>query len=205
MSTVLFFVFFLGVRMKHGVIALSGAHGFIGSEVRRELLAHGYEVWPLVRTKTKAHGEIFYDYERQKIDKEALSHCCAVIHLAGKNIMSGLWTNSFKKELWESRIASTRLIAASLADLRLQGQGPQVLLCASAVGFYGDRKDEKLDEKSVRGFGFLARLCEAWEEETRVAQRSGVRVVNMRFGHVLGPGGGMLAGYRRIFSGGFQQ
>jgi len=185
--------------MSRGIVGLSGAHGFIGSKVALALVARGYEVWPLVRKKTEESGpEIFYDYNRQIIDKDALSQCTAVVHLAGKNIMSGLWSDAFKKELWESRVASTRLIAGACADLR--PHGPKVLVCASAVGFYGDGKKEKLDEKCIRGMGFLAQLCEAWEEETRIAQEAGIRVVNMRFGAVLGQGGGMLAAYERIFS-----
>lgn len=185
--------------MNRGIVALSGAHGFIGSHVAQALKALGYDVWPMVRKKSKANPhEIFYDYRRQIIDKDALSRCTAVIHLAGKNIMSGLWTSGFKKGLWESRIASTRLIAGAMAEL--MPKGPKVLVCASAMGFYGDRKNEKLDEKSIRGLGFLAQLCEAWEEETRVAQEAGVRVVNTRFGVVVGSDGGMLAGYEKIFS-----
>jgi uncharacterized protein (TIGR01777 family) len=184
--------------VSRGIIALSGAQGFVGSHLALALRARDYEVWPLVRKKNTAQHEIYYDYKNQEIDKDALAQCTAVVHLAGKNIMSGLWTKYFKKELWESRISSTRLIAQSLVEL--MPRGPKVFVCASAVGFYGDRKNEKLDEKSTRGMGFLAELCEAWEEETKRASKAGIRVVNTRFGMILDKDHGSFLGLERIFS-----
>jgi uncharacterized protein len=177
-------------------IAVSGARGFIGSKLCEVLNKSGYEVWPLVRHKTDKPQEIFYDYNNKKIDQEKLAQCSAVIHLAGKNIMGGLWTKSFKKELYDSRVKSTRFIAHTLAQLK---QGPKTLLNASAIGIYGDRADQKLDEDSLPGQGFLADLCVDWERGTLFAKKAGVRVVNMRTGIVLDPEGGMLKSLMPIF------
>lgn len=191
-------LFALGCVVKdQKIVALSGAGGFIGTSLREELLARGYEVWPLVRATGGGEGEIFYDYRRKIIDKERLARCYAVIHLAGKNIMSGFWSAKFKKELWESRVDSTRFIASSMAEIT---SGPKVLISASAVGFYGDTSKNIVDEKTPSGEGFLAELCEAWEKATEPAAEAGIRVVNTRFGVVLGSEGGMLKGLLKLFN-----
>jgi uncharacterized protein (TIGR01777 family) len=102
--------------------------------------------------------------------------------------MGGLWTSSFKQELYDSRVKFTRFLAHSLAKI----DGPRILLNASAIGIYGDRADQKLDEASRAGSGFLAKLCVDWERGTLFAKEAGLRVVNMRFGLVLDKEGGML-------------
>lgn len=170
-------------------IAVSGASGFIGESLCQKLQEEGHHIWPLVRKKSLNPRDIFYDYQNGQIEIEKLAHCQAVIHLAGKNITSGLWTKSFKEELYDSRIKSTKLIAQSLSRLR---HGPSILLNASATGIYGDRADQMLDETSKPSHDFLAKLCIDWEASTQVARDSGVRVVNMRFGLVLDPHGGIL-------------
>jgi uncharacterized protein (TIGR01777 family) len=182
------------------IIALSGANGFVGHYVQRALVARGYEVWPLVRVKNNKSDrpQIYYDYERNMIDREALARCSAVIHLAGKNIMQGIWTKKLKKEIWESRIASTKLIARTMAELA--PNGPKVLISASASGYYGDCKDAPVDERTLSGAGFLARLCESWEAASFRAKEAGIRVVNARFGLVLGENGGLLQVYEKMFS-----
>lgn len=171
-----------------GRIAVSGASGFVGSRLVRALTAAGYEVWPMVRRRTRDPREIFYDYDEHEIDSTKLSQCSAVIHLAGKNIMNGLWTPNFKRELYDSRVKSTRFIAHSMAKIN----GPKTLLSASATGIYGDRADQKLDEGSQHGHGFLAKLCVDWERGCLFAKEAGLRVVKMRFGIVLDRQGGML-------------
>lgn len=177
-------------------IAVSGSHGFIGRKLLEALLAEGYEVWPLVRHKTSRSHEIYYDYQNKKIDSDKLAECGAVIHLAGKNITGGLWTKAFKKEIYDSRVKSTRFLAHTLAQLK---QGPNILLNASAAGIYGDRADQKLDEDSLPGQGFLADLCIDWERGTLFAKSASLRVVNMRFGVVLDSQGGMLKSLLPIF------
>lgn len=171
-----------------GRVAVSGAAGFIGARVCEALRASGYEVAPLVRRETSDPDAIFYDYEARRIDVEKLARCCAVIHLAGKNVMSGLWTSAFKQELYDSRVKSTRFIAHHLAKI----DGPRILLNASACGIYGDRADQKLDETASAGKGFLAKLCVDWERGTLFAKEAGLRVVKMRLGIALDKDGGML-------------
>lgn len=182
--------------MSLGVVAVAGSHGFIGSKLCERLKNEGYDVWPIVRRPTKKQNEIFYDYEQKEIDIDKLSQCMAVINLAGKNIMSGLWTKQFKKELYDSRVKSTRFISHTLSKLN---HGPQILLNASAIGIYGDHADLKLDETSSYGHDFLAKLCIDWERGTLFAKEAGIRVVNMRFGVVLDPQGGMLKAMVPIF------
>jgi uncharacterized protein len=177
-------------------IAVSGARGFIGTALCRSLEDAGYDVLPLVRDKAKGHTGIFYDYHTDYIDQGLLSECGALIHLAGKNIMLGLWTKGFRQELYDSRVKSTRFLAQTLAKL---DNGPKILLNASAIGIYGDQRDLKVDEESYHGTDFLAQLCIDWERATLSAKSAGIRVVNMRFGHVLGPGGGMLKVLTPIF------
>lgn len=114
----------------------------------------------------------------------------AAIHLSGANLAAHRWTPAYKREMWLSRVESTRALAITLAGLR---EPPKTLLIASAVGFYGNRGDELLDEASGPGTGFMADLCREWEAAARPASEAGIRVVNLRFGVVLGIEGGALA------------
>jgi uncharacterized protein (TIGR01777 family) len=114
----------------------------------------------------------------------------AVVHLAGLSIASGRWTRSRRRALRESRITGTQSLVDSLRRL---DNRPKVMVCASAIGIYGDRGDEKLDEDSSYGSGFLADLCKEWEAAALAAAEIGIRVVTLRFGNVLSPRGGMLA------------
>lgn len=176
-------------------VAVSGASGFIGSKLCEALTEAGYRVRPLVRNAPQNENEIFYDYDKKELEKEKLSECNAVIHLAGKNINT-LWTPKVKKEIYDSRVVSTRFLAHAMANME---KGPRILLNASAIGFYGDRADQKLDEDSHSGIGFLAKLCVDWERGTLFAKKAGMRVVNMRFGIVLHKEGGMLGALLPLF------
>jgi uncharacterized protein (TIGR01777 family) len=120
---------------------------------------------------------------------EALDGTDAVVHLSGAGIGDHRWTDAYRRELRASRIASTELLVSSLATLP---RPPPVLLCASAIGWYGARGDEILDEASTAGTGFLAELCRDWEAATTPAARIGVRVVRLRSGVVISPDGGAL-------------
>ena len=108
--------------------------------------------------------------------------------MSGENV-AGRWTDEKKAEIEESRIKSTRLLSNSLSKLRKK---PSVLVCASAIGFYGDRGDEILTEDSEAGEGFLVEVSKKWEAATSVARKAGIRVVNLRLGVVLSPRGGAL-------------
>ncbi len=124
------------------------------------------------------------------LDSGALSGVVAAVHLSGANIGARRWTEKYKREIVSSRVQSTTALAKALSRLNPL---PHVLVCASAIGIYGDRGDEVLTEESRPGTGFLAEMCLAWEAATRAAEDAGIRVVHARFGVVLSPAGGALA------------
>ncbi|HEU5218424.1 MAG TPA: TIGR01777 family oxidoreductase [Gemmatimonadales bacterium] len=169
-------------------VAVTGASGLIGSMLVPALSAAGHEVIPLVR-RTAGAGEIQWDPCGTGPAPGALAGVSAVIHLAGENIAGGRWSESRKKAILESRKAGTRLIAEAVAGA---GDGPKVLVSASAIGYYGDRGDEELTESSPPGTGFLPQVCQAWESATKSASDAGVRVVMVRTGLVLSRAGGVL-------------
>src|SRR5215472_7915112 len=162
-------------------ILVTGSSGLIGSVLDSSLNVEGHKVERLTR---KGDGAFRWDPARGEIDKKAFEGVDAVVHLAGENIASGRWTPARKKKIAESRIEGTRLLVRTLAER----PGP-VLVCASAIGFYGDRGEETLDEKSRAGTGFLPELCQEWEKAA--ASYKG-RVVSLRIGVVLSPAGGAL-------------
>jgi uncharacterized protein (TIGR01777 family) len=125
-----------------------------------------------------------------KLDPTDFEGIDAVIHLAGENLAEGRWTSARKEALLQSRIAPTRLLASALASRR---QPPAVMICASAIGIYGNRGEELLDETSAPGGGFLAELVREWEASADPAREAGIRVVHARFGVILGREGGALA------------
>ncbi|HEY8515403.1 MAG TPA: TIGR01777 family oxidoreductase [Candidatus Binatia bacterium] len=178
-------------------IVVTGATGFIGRELVSRLLASGHEVTAWSRSATRAKGrlpalcEVAEVDPRKPIDPARLRGVDAIVHLAGESVASGRWTEARKREIRESRVASSRAIVDAIAALP-EGERPQALVAASAIGFYGDRGDEVLDESSPPGTGFLAEVCVAWEAEVRRAEPLGVRVVSVRIGVVLGRNGGAL-------------
>jgi uncharacterized protein (TIGR01777 family) len=171
-------------------ILVTGSTGLIGSKLCSLLRAAGHEVGRLVRTPPRPNSEeIHWDPGAGKLDPSALEGFDGVVHLSGENIGEGRWTAARKRRIYESRIKSTRLLSDSLAGLR---QPPKVLVCASAIGYYGDRGDELLREESAPGSGFLAELCRDWEGAGQAAAGKGIRVVNLRNGVVLSGRGGAL-------------
>jgi uncharacterized protein (TIGR01777 family) len=169
-------------------IALSGASGVIGRRVRESLLAQGHRVLRLVRGAA-GEGEVAWQPARGELDPARLAGIDAFVHLSGEPVLGARWSAARKAEILDSRVASTRLVAETLARLTPR----PALLCASAIGFYGDRGSEWLDESSPRGAGFLADACVQWERACDPAREAGARVVNLRFGIVLDPDGGALA------------
>ncbi|MFN7131048.1 MAG: TIGR01777 family oxidoreductase [Myxococcales bacterium] len=170
-------------------IAISGASGLVGEGLRAYLSTAGHEVLRLVRRREDAPDAVHWDPAAGSVDRDALEGLDALIHLAGENV-GARWTASRKQAIRESRVRGTRLLCEALASLR---RPPRVLLAASAVGFYGDRGDEALDERSAPGDDFLAGVCREWEDATAPARDAGIRVVNLRIGMVLTPRGGALA------------
>lgn len=174
----------------HGKVLLSGASGMLGSGIGRALERRGLSLLHLVRREAKGAHELRWDPAGAGIAGAGkLEGVSAAVHLSGANVTSRRWTAKFKREMAESRVGSTRVLAEELAKLK---RPPQVLVTASAIGFYGDRGDQILDEDSAGGTGYFPELCAAWEAAARPATNAGVRVVHLRFGVVLGRDGGAL-------------
>jgi uncharacterized protein (TIGR01777 family) len=171
-------------------ILVTGATGLIGTALISLLTQNKNRVIRLVRKTQLAPGEIGWDPYAQTLDKEPLEGLDAVVHLAGENIADGRWTAGKKLRIRESRIQGTRFLAQSLASLF---DPPKVLVSVSAIGYYGDRGEELLDEESDPGKGFLADVCREWEAATAPAVMRGIRVVHPRLGMVLSTAGGALA------------
>lgn len=169
-------------------VAISGASGLIGTALSVALEREGHAVLPLVRSRRAGPGEIAWDPDAGRIDAAALEGLDAVVHLAGENIAQR-WTPAARTRILESRVRGTGLLADTLASLR---RPPEVLVSSSAVGYYGDRGDELLDESSSPGDDFLAGVARAWEGAAEPASKAGIRVVHPRTGVVLSPAGGAL-------------
>jgi len=172
-------------------VILSGASGMLGRAVRRALDTNGIRSLQLVRRRPAAAGELEWNPTSDPAvqDSAPLEGANAAIHLSGANVGAHRWTESYKREMIASRVDSTRRLATVLAALR---QPPACFVAASAIGIYGNRGDTPLDESSPAGSGFLADLCQKWEAAAEPARQAGIRVVNLRFGVVLGPGEGAL-------------
>ena len=172
-------------------VLLTGSSGLIGSELVPFLRAAGHSVTRLVRRPAHEGGkEIAWNPAENKLDPAALDGFDAAVHLAGENLAAQRWSPEFKIRARDSRVQSTSLLCSTLARLK---HPPKVLVTASAIGFYGAQREERLDETSAGGKGFLAELCRAWEESAEIAADKGIRVVNLRIGFVLSAAGGGLA------------
>jgi uncharacterized protein (TIGR01777 family) len=169
-------------------IVVSGASGLIGTQLVAKLSSSGHEVVRLVRRSPKA-GEIQWNPKSGTLDAAALEGVDAVIHLSGAGIGDKRWTDGYRKEILDSRTATTALLATTMASL---SRKPSVFLSGSAIGIYGARNDEQLTEVSTHGTGFLAEVCEQWEAAAKPAVDAGIRTVYLRTGIVLSPKGGAL-------------
>ena len=172
-------------------ILLSGSSGLIGSALRGAAREQGMEVTALVRRhRLVGPGAVYWNPAKPEATVHAveLEGFDAVVHLSGANV-ARRWTEEYRREIVESRVTSTRMLCESLAQVRRR---PRVLLCASAVGIYGDCGDEVLTEESPEGTGFLADTCTAWEAAAKNACALGIRVVHLRLGVVLSRKGGAL-------------
>lgn len=166
-------------------VAITGASGFLGASLAAFLTTGGHSV---VRIGRGSGSDVSWNPARGELDLSALEGVDAVIHLAGASVAER-WTPAQKRAIRESRVQGTRLIAESIAKLTVK---PRVLLSGSAIGIYGSRGDETLDEASLVGNDFLAEVGMEWEGATTAAERAGVRVVHLRTGIVLNPAGGAL-------------
>jgi uncharacterized protein (TIGR01777 family) len=186
-----------------GKIIITGATGFIGRFVSHFLLEKGYEIIALSRSpdKYKPIGEnrmkfILWDGQSAEGWVEYTENAKAIINLAGENIASGIWTNRRKKRILESRINATQAISQAIKRVNIK---PEVMIQASAIGYYGTRQDEVLNESSSAGQGFLSELTQIWEEGATAIQKSNIRLVILRFGMVLGKHGGLLPRIKPVF------
>ncbi|HLJ62157.1 MAG TPA: TIGR01777 family oxidoreductase [bacterium] len=171
-------------------VLVSGARGLIGSALVRDLLAAGDHVVRLTRASgTLAADEVAWEPGAGRIDATRLKGVDAVVHLAGESIAQARWTAERKARIWRSRVDGTMLLARALAGV---ASPPATMVCASAVGYYGDRGDEILREESRPGTGFLADLCREWETAAEPARARGIRVAHLRTGTVLSRDGGAL-------------
>ena len=169
-------------------IVISGASGLIGKSLVSQLQQHGHDVVRLVRRAANT-GEIMWDPKAGVLDSSALEGTDAVIHLSGAGIGDKRWTSSYKREILESRTITTSLIANTIAKMNRK---PSVFLSGSAIGIYGPRGDEQLNEVSTDGTSFLADVCKQWEDAAKPASDAGIRTVLLRTGIVLTTKGGAL-------------
>ena len=182
------------------LVAVTGASGLIGSALTRRLRAEGHQVLRLTRSRPSAPDQVQWDPTAGRLDADALAKVDAVVHLAAKNLGERLrWNARVKRELLESRVEGTALVARTMADLAGRSGGPRVLVCASGVGYYGDRGDEVLTESSSPGSGFLAEVCKQWEAAADPAREAGLRVVHLRTGPVQDMAGGGLPKQALLF------
>src|SRR5829696_4480084 len=161
-------------------VLVSGSHGLVGKALVRSFMDDGHEVVRLVRGERAVGApEVEWQPDQGRIDVEHLEGIHAVVHLAGESIASGRWTSDKKRTIRDSRIKGTALLSDAIARL---SKPPSVFLSASAIGYYGDRDDELLTEKSAPGKDFLSSVCIEWENATRPAVEKGIRTVCTRSG-----------------------
>jgi len=169
-------------------VLLSGSSGLLGSALLERFESERVEVVRLARPHSRKSEGVSWDPVSGEIEKNRLEGFDAVVHLAGENI-AGRWTEAKKNRIRNSRVEGTRLLAGALAGL---ARPPKALICASAIGYYGDRGAEILREDSAAGKSFLGRVCQEWEQAAMPAAGKGIRVVWLRFGVILSPNGGAL-------------
>jgi uncharacterized protein len=171
-------------------IVVTGSTGLVGTQLVAELARAGAQVVRAVRRPVSdPHSEVLWNPDTRQVDAAALEGVDAVVHLAGENIAGGRWTDKFKQRIRDSRVVGTQLLAEAIAGL---SRKPRAFVCASAIGYYGDRGDEVLAEDSPPGDDFLAEVCQEWEAACQPARDAGIRTANIRIGVVLSPHGGAL-------------
>ena len=177
-------------------ILITGASGLIGRALSAELATQGHTVVAAVRRAPRSANEVQWDPAAGVLSPSVFDGVDAVVHLAGAGIGDKRWTDDYKREILESRTKSTALLATTMAAL---ADKPRVFLSGSAIGIYGVRGDENLDENATLGDGFLADVCKQWEAAAEPARAAGIRTVYLRTGIVLSREGGALKKQLPIF------
>ncbi len=173
--------------MQRSRIAVTGASGLIGSALVRSLRADGHHVSRLVRRPARTADEVEWDPKRLYVDTAGLVGVDAVVHLAGAGVGERRWNEAYKKEIRESRVLGTKAISQALASL---AEPPKVLVCGTALGYYGDTGSRAVDESAPAGEGFLPSVCVEWEAAAAPAEEAGIRVAYARTGLVVAREGG---------------
>jgi len=177
-------------------IAITGASGLIGTSLVRKLYERGDNIYIITRGKSKTGNDlsrygtiIQFDFKSPHKISQVISGFDAVIHLAGASISGKRWSDEYKSIILKSRVNSTKVMVEVISKAKTK---PKLFLTASAVGYYGNRGEETITEKSSKGNGFLAEVCNAWEEEANKIQKYDIRNVIVRIGIVLSKDGGAL-------------
>ena len=176
-------------------VGITGASGFLAGHLIRGLHARGHDAIAFTRSPGKAVPGCVETRGLSADQPPDVRGLDAVVNFAGESLL-GPWTQAKRQRIVASRVGTTSRLAAAMGSRR---DGPRVLISASGVGFYGDRGDEVLDESKPAGSGFLTEVTEEWEAAARGAEKSGVRVVRLRIGFVVGPDGGAFPLLRRVF------
>jgi len=170
-------------------ILITGASGLIGTALQRSFDEIGHELLLASRKEAKDSQHIQWDVEKGFSELERLEGIDAVVHLAGESVFGLSWSDAKKKAIRDSRVDGTRSVVEAISRLKAR---PNVLVAASAIGFYGDRGDEEMTESSAAGDTFLAEVSKEWESEARRAEDAGIRTVLLRTGIILSKDGGAL-------------
>ncbi len=174
-------------------ILITGASGLLGKKLSNNLLDKGFKVHTLGRSPKKSNAKNLlhfgWDVEKGKIESKALEGVSAIIHLAGAGVADKAWTSARKKEIIDSRVVSANLL---FSHLQKNKHTIKTFISASAVGIYGDQADKELKETAPKGEGFLADVCEKWEQAAIQFSSLGIREVRARIGIVLSKDGGAL-------------
>ena len=170
-------------------ILITGASGLIGTALQRSFDEIGHELLLASRKEAKDSQHIQWDVEKGFSELERLEGIDAVVHLAGEGVFGLSWSDAKKKAIRDSRVDGTRSVVEAISKLKAR---PNVLVAASAIGFYGDRGDEEMTESSAAGDTFLAEVSKEWESEARRAEDAGIRTVLLRTGIILSKDGGAL-------------
>ena len=179
-------------------IAIVGASGTIGRALEEFLVQKGDSVKRLVRRDDLDNSEIFWDPNNKNLDPNRLIGIDAVVNLAGVGIGDKRWSQKRMEQILSSRVEGTKLISKTIAKLKSEN-GPNVLINASAIGYYGNTGSIPVTEETEQGEGFLAHVCSKWENSTLEAEKAGIRVVHARTGVVLSSSGGLLKKLLPIF------